>query len=249
MAVVNELALFTGAGGGILGTHLLGWRQIGYVEWDAYCQRVLVARIADGLIPCAPIFGDVREFVQSGAAKQYRGFAEVVTAGFPCQPFSGAGYHGGANDDRNMWPATLDCIRAVRPRFVFLENVARLIACGYHAVVIAGLAEMGLVGRWGCIPAAGVGAAHVRERVWIVAHAEGDLGQEWNRRKPGFQTWPLCGANGAPGGLDTRDSWMALAGEFVRMDDGLADKLERTTAIGNGQVPRVVAAAWHLLSR
>jgi hypothetical protein len=85
---MRELSLFTGAGGGILGTHLLGWTPIGYVEWDDYCQRVLAARIADGLIPSAPIFGDVREFVQSGAAEQYRGFADVVSAGFPCQPFS-----------------------------------------------------------------------------------------------------------------------------------------------------------------
>ena len=65
----------TGAGGGILGTHLLGWRPIGYVEWDDYCQRIIAARIRDGFIPSAPIFGDVREFAQSGAAAEYRGFA------------------------------------------------------------------------------------------------------------------------------------------------------------------------------
>jgi DNA (cytosine-5)-methyltransferase 1 len=245
---MNELSLFTGAGGGILGTHLLGWRPIGYVEWDDYCQRVLAARIADGLIPAAPIFGDVRQFVQSGAAEQYRGFADVVTAGFPCQGFSQAGYGLGANDPRNMWPATRDVVRVVRPRRVVLENVAALIACGYAAVVIANLAEMGFVGRWGCIPAAGVGATHLRDRIWIVADSEGDLGSEWDWSFPRFQTWPLLGNNGAPGGLDTERSWVALASEFQRMDDGVADRMDRTTAIGNGQVPRVVAAAWELLA-
>lgn len=75
---MNELSLFTGAGGGLLGTHLLGWNPIGYVEWNEYCQRVIAARIADGILPVAPIFTDVREFVQSGAAAEYRGVADVV---------------------------------------------------------------------------------------------------------------------------------------------------------------------------
>jgi DNA (cytosine-5)-methyltransferase 1 len=159
---VRELSLFTGAGGGILGTHLLGWTPIGYVEWDDYCQRVLAARIADGLIPCAPIFGDVREFAQSGAAEQYRGFADVVTAGFPCQPHSIAGNQLGADDARDMWPATSIVIRLVRPRFVQLENVPGILA-GYAGRVTADLAAMGYVGRSGCVSAAATGAHHCRD--------------------------------------------------------------------------------------
>jgi site-specific DNA-cytosine methylase len=66
---LRELSLFTGAGGGVLGTHhLLGWETIGYVEWNEYCQRVIAQRIEDGHLSRAPIFTDVREFVQSGAA-------------------------------------------------------------------------------------------------------------------------------------------------------------------------------------
>jgi len=97
---VNELSLFSGAGGGLLGTHLLGWKHIGYVEFNDYCQRVIAARIKDGILDNAPIFTDVCQFVQSGAAQQYRGFADVVTAGFPCQPFSVAGKRAGADDER-----------------------------------------------------------------------------------------------------------------------------------------------------
>ena len=80
---MRELPLFTGAGGGLLGTKLLGWTNVGYVEWNDYCQRVIAQRIADGYLDSAPIFTDVREFAQSGAADQYRGIADVVTGGFP----------------------------------------------------------------------------------------------------------------------------------------------------------------------
>jgi DNA (cytosine-5)-methyltransferase 1 len=75
---MRELSLFSGAGGGLLGSHLLGWTPIGYVEWNDYCQRVIRQRIIDGILPNAPIFGDVRQFIQSGAASRYRGFVDVV---------------------------------------------------------------------------------------------------------------------------------------------------------------------------
>lgn len=123
---MNELSLFSGAGGGLLGSKMLGWRTIGYVEFNEYCQQVIRARIDDGHLEEAPIFGDIDGFVQSGAAEEYRGFADVVSGGFPCQPFSHAGARAGADDPRNKWPATLDVIRAVRPRFVFMENVPGL---------------------------------------------------------------------------------------------------------------------------
>ena len=83
---MNELSLFSGAGGGVLASKLLNWRTIGYVEWDEYCQKVIAQRIKDKLYERAPIFTDVREFIESGAARQYRGFVDVVSAGFPCQP-------------------------------------------------------------------------------------------------------------------------------------------------------------------
>lgn len=173
---MRELSLFTGAGGGLLGTHLLGWKPCGYVEWNSYCQQVIAARIRDGYLPVAPIFTDVREFVQSGAAEQYRGIADVVTAGFPCQPFSVAGKQLAADDERNMWPATLEVIRRVQPRSVLLENVPGLVSCGYLGTVLCDLAALGYVGRWGVLGAADAGAPHRRDRLWIVAHAEGESG-------------------------------------------------------------------------
>jgi DNA (cytosine-5)-methyltransferase 1 len=88
---MNELSLFTGAGGGLLGSKLLGWRTIGYVEKEPYCQKVIVQRIADGLLDAAPVYGDIRRFINDGYAANYQGMVDVVSAGFPCQPFSVAG--------------------------------------------------------------------------------------------------------------------------------------------------------------
>lgn len=171
---MRELSLFTGAGGGLLGTKLLGWEPIGYVEWNKYCQQVIAARVRDGFLPVAPIFTDVREFVQSGAARQYRGFADVVSAGFPCQPFSVAGKQLGADDSRNMWPETADVIRIVQPKSVLLENVPGLISAGYIGTVIGDLADLGYVGKWGVIGASDVGAPHRRKRLWVVAHTKSE---------------------------------------------------------------------------
>lgn len=126
---MRELSLFTGAGGGVLATqHLLGWRTVGYVELDRYCQRVLRQRIRDGLLSDAPIFGDVRRFLRDGWARRYRGRVDCVSAGFPCQPFSAAGRRRAADDERNLWPETAAVIREVRPRFVVLENVPGLLS-------------------------------------------------------------------------------------------------------------------------
>jgi DNA (cytosine-5)-methyltransferase 1 len=93
---VNELALFAGAGGGLLATtHLLKWRTVCYVEWDDYCISVLKQRIADGYLHDAPIWDDVRTF----DGRPWAGCVDIVTAGFPCQPFSAAGKQQGEDDE------------------------------------------------------------------------------------------------------------------------------------------------------
>ena len=177
---MRELSLFTGAGGGVLGTKLLGWTTVGYVEYEPYCQQILRQRIEDGILDAAPIFGDIRTFHSEGYAEAYQGVVDVVTAGFPCQPFSTAGKRKGADDERNMWPATLGVIREVRPRFCLLENVSALVTCGYFGTILGGLAESGYDCRWRILSAAELGAPHKRDRLWIVAypHREGQLQQK-----------------------------------------------------------------------
>lgn len=171
---LTELSLFSGAGGGILGSLLLGHRIVGAVELNEYCCRVLEQRQRDGHLQPFPIFQtDIRDFVRSGYASLYKGHCDLVSAGFPCQPFSVAGNQAGSDDERNMWPATADVIRAVQPQSVLLENVPGLISCGYLGTVVSDLAALGYVGRWGVIGARDCGAPHKRDRLWIVAHTTG----------------------------------------------------------------------------
>lgn len=169
---MRELSLFSGAGGGLLASKLLGWRTIGYVEYNDYCQRVIRQRIDDGILDDAPIFGDIRAFIRDGYAAAYQGMVDVVSGGFPCQPFSIAGKRAGADDPRNMWPATIATIRAIRPRFAFLENVPALLNSGYFGTIVVDLAESGYSVRWRRLSGAELGAPHKRDRLWIVAYSE-----------------------------------------------------------------------------
>ena len=170
---MTELSLFSGTGGGLLGSKLLGWKTKGYVEYDKYCQQIIRQRIDDGFLDDAPIFSDIRAFNADGYAEGYKGLVDVITAGFPCQPFSCAGRQLGADDPRNMWPATIDTIRIVRPRFCYLENVPTLAVSGYFGTVLRDLAEGGYDAKWRMLSASECGAPHKRNRLWIVAHTEG----------------------------------------------------------------------------
>lgn len=165
---MRELSLFSGAGGGLLGTALLGWRPVGYVEFNDYCQRVIAARIKDGILPEAPIFGNIETFISDGYASAYSGLVDVVTGGFPCQPFSVAGKRRGQSDKRNKWPETIECIRLVRPKYFLLENVSNLLNNGYFRVILREIAESGFDAKWKVISAAELGAPHKRDRLWIV---------------------------------------------------------------------------------
>ena len=171
---MNVLSLFTGAGGGELAfQHLLtGFRTIGYVEIDDYCQRVIAQRIKDGLLDNAEIYGDIRTFIAEGYAEAYQGQVDVITAGFPCQPFSVAGKQLAEKDNRNLWPETIKTIRIVKPATVFLENVPGLLASEYALTIFRQLRENG----YQTLPplrlgADDIGANHRRKRAWIVAHS------------------------------------------------------------------------------
>jgi len=172
---MNELSLFTGAGGGILGTkYFLGWKTIGYVEIEEYCQKVISQRIRDGLLDNAPIYGDIKTFIDSGCAKLYRGITDIITAGFPCQPFSVAGKQKGEQDERNLWPQTRDTISIVRPRYILLENVPALLSHDYIWTILFEITKMGYDSRWGVVGADNAGAPHRRKRLWCVAYASGE---------------------------------------------------------------------------
>ena len=160
---MNELALFAGAGGGILGGHLLGWRTVCAVEWEPYPASVLCARQNDGFLPPFPVWDDVQTF----DGKPWRGIVDVVSGGFPCQDISAAGRGEGIDGERSgMWREMARIIHEVRPRFVFVENSPMLTSRGLGRV-LGDLASMGFNARWGVLGAADVGANHQRDRIWI----------------------------------------------------------------------------------
>jgi DNA (cytosine-5)-methyltransferase 1 len=218
---VDELSLFSGAGGGLLGSILLGWRPIGYVEINEYCQRVIAQRIKDGILPEAPIFGDIRTFISEGYAESYTGMVDVITAGFPCQPFSVAGKREGSNDDRNLWPETITSIRIIRPQFVLLENVPGLLSSGYFGQILGDLAESGYNARWKVLSAAEVGAPHKRDRIWIFAYSNG------NRRRTEQKFWPKC-ENKAKFGNDGKEKPLAYTQECDKGGLSLREEKEQS---------------------
>ena len=167
---MNELALFAGAGGGILGGKLLGWRTVCAVEFDPYARDVLVARQNDGSLEPFPIWDDVRTF----DGKPWRGRVGVVSGGFPCQDISCAGTGAGLEGARSgLWREMARIVDEVRPRYVFVENSPMLTSRGL-GVVLGDLAELGFDARWGVLGADDAGAPHRRKRIWIVAHADHD---------------------------------------------------------------------------
>ncbi|RSE16427.1 DNA cytosine methyltransferase [Acinetobacter johnsonii] len=165
---MNELALFAGAGGGILGSHLMGWRTVCAVEREAYPAQVLAQRQNDGILPPFPIWSDVLSF----DGKPWRGIVDVISGGFPCQDISSAGKGAGIDGARSgMWSQMARIISEVRPRFVFVENSPMLVSRGL-ARVISDLTQMGYDTQWARFSASNFGAPHQRDRLWIVANAK-----------------------------------------------------------------------------
>jgi len=236
---VNELALFAGAGGGILGGHLLGWRTVCAVEFDPYARDVLLARQNDGCLPPFPVWDDVRTF----DGRPWRGAVDVVSGGFPCQDISTAG---GANrqgidgERSGLWREMARIIGEVRPRFAFVENSPALTFRGLGRV-LGDLAELGLHARWGEFSAADVGARHERPRIWIVA-GDWDADQDAEMQKRSFHEGPRAESLRA---VQSR-GWEAET-RMVRRTDDVACWVERHSCIGNGQVPGVAAMAWNIL--
>lgn len=253
-AQLRELSLFSGAGGGLLASQWIKkWHTVCYVEWDKYCQRVIQARIRDGLLRNAPIWDDVQTF----DGRPWRGLVDIISAGFPCQGFSAANKTNdvGGSSSKNMWPSTIRIIREVRPTFVFLENVPRILSVdpsakepvSYAGIVFGQLAEIGYVGRWGCLSASTFGANHVRERWWcIAANTDGFRCEERSQcyectENPTERIFPSIER------VDYGNIWSESITDILRMDDGDANRVDRHRACGNGQVPIVAAQAWDRL--
>ena len=261
---MRELALFAGAGGGILGGLLLGWRTVCAVEINPYCRQVLLHRQRDGLLPPFPIWDDVTTF----DGKPWRGHIDVISGGFPCQDISSAGTRKGLAGERSgLWSEFARIIGEVRPAFAFVENSPMLTVRGL-GVVLGDLAALGYHARWGVLGAHDVGAPHRRDRIWIVA-TDADLRGERalsehaevaEPPEPGSDVAYAAGERCRPRNFgagvpdvppadpgDRSHRWWGSR-RFEGVDDGVAHKMDRVRATGNGQVPAVVRLAWQSLA-
>jgi DNA (cytosine-5)-methyltransferase 1 len=168
---INTLSLCSGYGGLELGIDLATQgrnKTVAYVEWEAYAQATLVARMEESTLDKAPIWDDLTTF----DGKPWRGKVDLITAGFPCQPWSVAGRQKGIEDDRWIWEDIFRIVCEVQPSYVFLENVTGLINGGLEHV-LGSLAQVGFDAEWCSVKASDVGAAHQRERVFILAYTDG----------------------------------------------------------------------------
>jgi DNA (cytosine-5)-methyltransferase 1 len=249
---MNELALFAGAGGGILGGHLLGWRTVCAVEWEPYAACVLAARQNDSFLPPFPIWDDIQTF----DGRPWRGIVDVVSGGFPCQDISAAGSGDGLEGERSgMWREMARVIHEVRPQFVFVENSPMLTSRGLGQV-LGDLAQMGFNAKWGVLGAADVGAPHQRDRIWIVANSSCDrrnVSVNGDNQLPKRKICPHKQNIGNKVWSEAQrcvqiDDWSSYASKFLGMDDGVAARVDRLKAIGNGQVPEVARRAWEALN-
>jgi DNA (cytosine-5)-methyltransferase 1 len=238
---LNELALFAGAGGGILGGKLLGWRTVCAVEWDGYARDVLVARQNDGCLDPFPIWDDIQTF----DGKPWRGLVDVISGGFPCQDLSSAGGRAGLNGSRSgLWKEMARVVSEVRPRYVFVENSPMLVNRGLGRV-IGDLTKMGYDCKWTVMGASDVGANHKRDRIWIV----GNTNQVRLQRNYGDSQFSISQKTIQQSYRWWTGDWNNLPKPYyIRSNDGVACRVDRLKAIGNGQVPLCAATAWRILS-
>jgi len=183
---MNGLAICAGVGGLELGLSLaLGrtYRGVCYVEWEGYPASILVDRMEEKALDPAPIWDDLTTF----DGRPWRGIIHILSAGFPCQPWSVAGAQKGTADDRWIWDDILRVIREIRPRWVFLENVPGLIRGGLEPV-LSGLASLGYDAEWDLFSAEQCGFPHKRQRIFILAQRVPDaLSAELRQEQGGIQ--------------------------------------------------------------
>jgi site-specific DNA-cytosine methylase len=167
---ITHVSLCAGYGGIDLGLHrcLPNLRTIAYSEIEAFACELLLARMEGGQIDAAPIWPDLKSFPWG----KLRDRVDILSGGYPCQPFSSAGKRLGREDPRHLWPYIADGISILRPRLCFFENVEGHISLGLREV-IEHLGELGYSATWGIFSAAECGAPHQRKRVFILAHRIG----------------------------------------------------------------------------
>ena len=163
----KHLDLFSGIGGFSLGLEATGeFETVAFCDYEPFCQKVLRKHWEE-----VPIYGDIKELTYEKLRADGIDQIDIITGGYPCQPFSVAGNKKGEQDPRHLWPEYFRLVKECRPTWVIGENVGGHIKLGLDTV-LKDLESEGYSTRTFSISAASIGANHKRERVWIVAYSE-----------------------------------------------------------------------------
>ncbi|MFZ9514707.1 MAG: DNA cytosine methyltransferase [Bacteroidia bacterium] len=240
---MNELHLFAGIGGGILGGKLLGHTTVCAVEINRYCRKVLLQRQRDGMLPKFPIWDDVRTF----DGIPWNGKVEIICGGFPCQDISVAGKGKGINGDKSgLWKQMHRIICEIRPKFVFLENSPAIIVRGLESI-LADLASAGYNAEWGMLGCGDVGGWHSRKRFWLLASNNCSNGIQRDIEKTIYKFKGVPWIKDVRGIKDLRTRHDVPKPLICGASDGISNWMDRLKSIGNAQVPLVAAIAFQRL--
>lgn len=213
------LDLFAGIGGFSLAAHWMGWETAAFVERDRFCQRVLRKNFGANI----EIHDDIREF----SGKPFRGRCDIVTGGFPCQPFSRAGQRKGIADDRYLWPEMFRIIQETRPAWIVGENTPDIKKMVLDRIY-DDLESCGYATQAFDIPAGAVGAKQYRYRTWIISHS----GQERCRTEEKESVFTRRAA------VELRSGW-SVEPAVGRVAYGIPGQLDRGRGLGNSIVPQI----------
>jgi len=275
---MTHIDLFSGIGGFALAGHRVwgkAYQTLLFCDNDEYCKKLLSLRF-----PGVPIYGDIRELVADTKNQRRKRVGlewqpnkkttqswvndkiDLLTGGFPCQPFSLAGKRKGTEDDRHLWPEMFKVIRNTSPRWVVAENVYGLVSWNEGMVfeqVCTDLESEGYEVQSFIIPACAVNAPHRRNRVWVVAHAKDNGSGRGHRKKRRIQKRKLVAdqqkRNKARRKSKRRfgweTNWLKVATKLCGVDDGLPARVDefelskaghrnvRLKGLGNAIVPQV----------
>lgn len=224
-------SLFTGIGGFDIAADWMGWDNVFHCEYNPYCNRILKQNF-----PNSKTYGDIT----TADFSIHRHSIDVLSGGFPCQPYSIIGEQKGDSDQRHLWPHYLRAIREIAPPWVVPENVSGLVSWDDGRIFEQICADLENEGYEVCpciIPASGEGEGHQRERVWFIAYS---AARRLQRRDNGGKSQYRETANRSVQALVEDRDWTAYAKSFVhRGVYGLSDRVDRTQALGNAIYPHV----------
>ena len=228
-------SLFSGIGGFDLAAEWMGWENVFQVEWDSFCQKVLAKNF-----PNVKRYGDIKEF----DGRKYRGNIDIISGGFPCQPYSVAGKRKGKEDERHLWSEMLRIIGEIQPSWIVGENVPGIINWSRGLVFdeiqndleVKGYKVFPII-----LPACSIDADHKRNRIWFVGNFPNSGSNGWGGNKKSKEI------------IQTRREAFFVSHsciesiqnkqipEFNRKYNGISTGLDknRIKALGNAIVPQV----------